>query len=51
MITAGIDMGSKFVKVVILKDGVVQGKASETTGFEPTAAAARPGRRHRTIWA
>jgi benzoyl-CoA reductase subunit D len=41
MITAGIDMGSKFVKVVILKDGVVQGKASEATGFEPTAAAAR----------
>jgi len=41
MITAGIDMGSKFVKVVILKDGVVQGKSNDATGFEPTAAAAR----------
>jgi benzoyl-CoA reductase subunit D len=41
MITAGIDMGSKFVKVVILKDGAVQGKASEAVGFEPAAAATR----------
>ena len=41
MITAGMDMGSKFVKVVILKEGEVLGKASETTGFEPTAAAER----------
>jgi benzoyl-CoA reductase subunit D len=41
MITAGIDMGSKFVKVVILKDGAVRGKYSDSTGFEPTAAAAK----------
>jgi benzoyl-CoA reductase subunit D len=41
MITAGIDMGSKFVKVVIVKDGAVQGKSIETTGFDPTASAAR----------
>jgi benzoyl-CoA reductase subunit D len=41
MITAGMDMGSKFVKVVILKDGEVQGTASETTGFEPAAAASK----------
>ncbi|MBU8933495.1 MAG: CoA activase [candidate division Zixibacteria bacterium] len=41
MITAGMDMGSKFVKVVIVKDDAVVGKASEGTGFEPTAAAAR----------
>jgi len=41
MITAGVDMGSKFVKVVILKDGTVQGKAAETTGFEPVEAGSR----------
>lgn len=41
MITAGMDMGSKFVKVVILEDGTVTGKASEATGFEPAAAASR----------
>jgi benzoyl-CoA reductase subunit D len=39
MITAGIDMGSKYIKTVILKDRVVLGKAIETTGFEPTASA------------
>ena len=39
MITAGIDMGSKFVKTVILKDGSVLGKASEAVRFEPIAAA------------
>jgi benzoyl-CoA reductase subunit D len=41
MITAGIDMGSKYVKVVILKDGAILGKAMETTGFEPVESAAR----------
>jgi benzoyl-CoA reductase subunit D len=41
MITAGIDMGSKFVKIVILKDGAVIGKAAEAVGFEPAAVAAR----------
>lgn len=39
MITAGIDMGSKFVKVVVLKDGQVQSQGSEMTGFEPIEAA------------
>jgi len=41
MITAGIDMGSKYVKVVILKDGAVLSKAMEVTGFEPVEAATR----------
>jgi len=40
MITAGIDMGSKYVKVVILKDGTVLSKAMAATGFEPAEAAA-----------
>jgi len=39
MITAGIDMGAKYIKVVILKDGIVAGKAMKGTGFEPTASA------------
>ncbi|MFH1373329.1 MAG: acyl-CoA dehydratase activase [bacterium] len=41
MVTAGIDMGSKFVKVVILKDGTIQGKAIETTGFAPAVSASK----------
>jgi benzoyl-CoA reductase subunit D len=41
MITAGIDMGSKTVKVVILKDGTILSKAIETTGFEPVASASK----------
>ncbi len=41
MITAGIDMGAKNVKVVILRDGEMIGKSMELTGFEPTAAATR----------
>lgn len=41
MITAGIDMGAKNVKVVILKDGEVVGRAIEPTGFEPAAAASK----------
>ncbi|UCG60809.1 MAG: CoA activase [Candidatus Zixiibacteriota bacterium] len=39
MITAGIDMGAKYVKVVILKDGNIQGKAMVATGFEPATSA------------
>lgn len=41
MTTAGIDMGSKFIKVLILKDGAVQGKAIVTTGFEPAVSASK----------
>jgi benzoyl-CoA reductase subunit D len=39
MITAGIDMGAKYIKVVILKDGEVQGKAMVAMGFDPAASA------------
>lgn len=39
MITAGIDMGSKTVKVVILKDDKIIGKAIELAGFEAVKAA------------
>lgn len=39
MITAGIDMGSKTVKVVVLKDGEVIGKSKALAGFEARAAA------------
>jgi benzoyl-CoA reductase subunit D len=39
MITAGIDMGSKFIKVVILEDGVMKGRSIFAAGFEPTVAA------------
>jgi benzoyl-CoA reductase subunit D len=38
MITAGIDMGSKTVKVVILKDGDVIGKGIALAGFESREA-------------
>ncbi|MEW5994829.1 MAG: CoA activase, partial [Candidatus Zixiibacteriota bacterium] len=41
MITAGIDMGAKYIKVAILKDGVIQGKAIAATGFDPAASASR----------
>ena len=37
MVTAGIDMGAKNIKVVILEDGVVKSRAMATKGFEPTA--------------
>jgi benzoyl-CoA reductase subunit D len=37
--TAGIDMGIQAVKVVILKDGKVVGRAKAFSGFEPTKAA------------
>lgn len=39
MITAGIDMGSKTIKVVILKDGDIIGKALALAGFESRKAA------------
>lgn len=39
MITAGIDMGAKYVKVVILKDGAILAKARTITGFEPAESA------------
>jgi benzoyl-CoA reductase subunit D len=39
MITAGIDMGSKTIKVVILKDGKIIGKGKELAGFESREAA------------
>lgn len=39
MITAGIDMGAQFIKVVIFNDGKVLGRSIEPTGFEPVEAA------------
>ncbi len=39
MITAGIDMGSKNVKVVILKNGEIIGKGSAPAGFDAVSAA------------
>ena len=39
MITAGIDMGAKNVKVVILKDGKVLAKGQTLSGFDQKAAA------------
>ncbi|HTY75013.1 MAG TPA: acyl-CoA dehydratase activase [Candidatus Nanoarchaeia archaeon] len=39
MIVAGIDMGIQTVKVLVLKDGVIVGKAKVFSGFEPTKAA------------
>lgn len=39
MITAGIDMGSKTIKVVIIRDGEIIGKAIELAGFESRVAA------------
>ena len=41
MITAGIDMGAKFIKVLLLKDGKVLAMAQEQSGFEPLVAAER----------
>ncbi|MDH3892730.1 MAG: acyl-CoA dehydratase activase [candidate division Zixibacteria bacterium] len=40
MITAGIDVGSKTIKVVVLKDGAVIGKAVTATGFDQAQSAA-----------
>jgi len=42
MITAGIDMGAKNIKVVILKDGEIIGKSNVSTGFDQ-AGSARKG--------
>ena len=39
MITAGIDMGAQFIKVVILDDGKVTARSIIPTGFEPLEAA------------
>lgn len=41
MITAGIDIGAKFVKVLLMKDGQVLARAQEHAGFEPNEAAER----------
>ncbi|NOZ02545.1 MAG: CoA activase [Deltaproteobacteria bacterium] len=38
MITAGVDCGAKNVKVVVLKDGVVVGKAMASAGMDTEAA-------------
>ena len=38
MITAGADVGSKTVKVVILKDGEIAGKGIATAGLEAEGA-------------
>ena len=39
MITAGIDMGAKTIKVVVLKDGEVAGKSKVLAGFDNRASA------------
>jgi benzoyl-CoA reductase subunit D len=39
MITAGIDVGAKWVKVVLLEDGKVIGRSKELTGFEQAESA------------
>lgn len=39
MYVAGIDMGAKFVKVVILNDGEIKGKGMAPTGFDLDEAA------------
>jgi benzoyl-CoA reductase subunit D len=39
MITAGIDMGAKNIKVLLLKDGEVLSRTQESAGFEPLEAA------------
>ena len=41
MITAGIDIGLKYIKAVVLKDGKVAGKASGLSGGAGRAAAAQ----------
>ncbi len=41
MTTAGIDIGAKLVKVLILRDREILAKAQEPVGFEPGAAAER----------
>ena len=39
MISAGMDLGTQRVKVVILKDKEIVGKSQQFSGFEPTKAA------------
>ncbi|TRO48669.1 CoA activase, partial [Candidatus Bathyarchaeota archaeon] len=39
MISAGMDLGTQRVKVVILKDKQIIGKSQQFSGFEPTKAA------------
>lgn len=39
MITAGIDMGARTIKVVVLRDGEVVGRALKLAGFDATATA------------
>jgi len=39
MITAGIDMGAKTIKVVVLRDGDIVGKGAAVAGFESRDAA------------
>jgi benzoyl-CoA reductase subunit D len=41
MITAGIDMGAKFIRVLLLRDGEILAKTQEHAGFEPKEAAQR----------
>lgn len=41
MTTAGIDIGAKLAKVLILRDREILGSAQEPVGFEPGAAAER----------
>ena len=40
MITAGIDMGAKYVRIVILKDGEVLARAEKLAGFDTAESAA-----------
>ena len=39
MITAGIDLGTQSVKVVILKDGGIISRGQAFSGFDPAKAA------------
>jgi benzoyl-CoA reductase subunit D len=39
MITAGIDMGAKTIKVVLLRDGTVAGRVLKQAGFDTTKSA------------
>jgi benzoyl-CoA reductase subunit D len=39
MITAGIDMGAKNIRVVILKDGEILSKTEQLAGFDTTESA------------
>jgi len=54
MITAGVDCGAKNVKVVILNDGKIAGRAMVPAGIDAASAAEKPEtRRHpwrRVLW-